>query len=156
MGGRYSNFCNDNDNVQLMASSSQSCRFVFFLGAGGGDTSGCCPTPSLLPSSTVVVVAVAVTPSTGRLTRLRPSSSVAPAELSAMLGGALVDMRRDEARTAEPRICWISSVMRSVFMASRMLAVAVGSSASTVNVQSSWFCSKRRRRLAGVVRIAKI
>jgi hypothetical protein len=34
-------------------------------------------------------------------------------------------------------ICWISYVIFSVFIASRILVVAVGSSASTVNVQSS-------------------
>jgi hypothetical protein len=32
-------------------------------------------------------------------------------------------------------------------MASSMFSVAVGRIAKTVKVQSSWFCSKRRRRL---------
>ena len=36
-------------------------------------------------------------------------------------------------------ICWIWYVMASVFIASRMLVVTVGSSARTVKVQSSWF-----------------
>jgi hypothetical protein len=44
-------------------------------------------------------------------------------------------------------ICCMSYVIFSVFIASRMLVVAVGSRARTVNVQSSWFCSNRRRRL---------
>lgn len=39
----------------------------------------------------------------------------------------------------------------SVFMASRMAVVADGRRARTVNVQSSWFCSKRRRKLSDVL-----
>jgi hypothetical protein len=75
---------------------------------------------------------------------LRPSSSVAFA--SDMLGGLVEPMLRVLA-VADPLICWISYVIFSVFMVSRMWVVAVGSRARTVNVQSSWFCSKRRRRL---------
>ena len=53
---------------------------------------------------------------------------------------------------AEAFICWISRVIFSVFMASRILAVAVGRRARTVKVQSSWFCSKRRRRFSLAMR----
>ena len=76
---------------------------------------------------------------------LRPSSSVAFA--SDMLGGLIDPMLLAALAAAEPFICWISYVILSVFIASRMLVVAVGRSASTVKVQSSWFCSKRRRKL---------
>jgi hypothetical protein len=78
------------------------------------------------------------------LMMLRPSSSVAL--VSDMLGG-LVEPTLRILVAAEPLICWISREIFSVFIASRMFAVAVGSRARTVKVQSSWFCSKRRRRL---------
>jgi len=77
---------------------------------------------------------------------LLPSSSVV--WVSDMLGG--VDDPRlwsDLDVVDELFICCMSYVIFSVFMASRMFVVAVGSSARTVNVQSSWFCSNRRRRL---------
>ena len=74
---------------------------------------------------------------------LRLSSSVMV--VSAILGGAAEES--PPRGPLAPFICCISSVMFSVFMLSRMFAVAVGRRASTVNVQSSWFCSKRRRRL---------
>ena len=84
----------------------------------------------------------------GRLTMLRPSSSVV--WVSAILGGVeeepMLWMDLD-AVDEVLFICCMSYVIFSVFMASRMFVVAVGSRASTVKVQSSWFCSKRRRRL---------
>lgn len=78
------------------------------------------------------------------LMMLRPSSSVAFA--SDMLGG-LVDPMLRALAAAEPLICWISNVIFSVSMASRMFVVAVGRRARTVKVQSSWFCSNLRRKL---------
>lgn len=53
---------------------------------------------------------------------------------------------------AVPFICWISKVIFSVLSSSRIFVVAVGSRASTVNVQSSWFCSNLLRRLEEVER----
>lgn len=76
---------------------------------------------------------------------LRPSSSTVFASDNAV--GGLRDPMLFVFAVADPFICWISYVIFSVFMASRMLVVAVGSSASTVKVQSSWFCSNRRRKL---------
>ena len=69
--------------------------------------------------------------------------------VSAMLGGLAIESAPLPLLMllAEPFICWISYVIFSVFMVSRMLVVAVGRRARTVKVQSSWFCSKRRRRL---------
>lgn len=81
------------------------------------------------------------------LTMLRPSSSVA--FVSDMLGGLIEPMLFAAFADVVLFICWISYVILSVFIASRMLVVAVGSNARTVNVQSSWFCSKRRRKLLG-------
>lgn len=43
--------------------------------------------------------------------------------------------------------CCSSKVILSVCNSPIILSVAVGSKASTVKVQSSWFCSNRRRRL---------
>jgi hypothetical protein len=60
---------------------------------------------------------------------LRPSSSVAFA--SDMVGG-LVDPMLRVLAAAEPFTCWISSDIFSVFIASRMLLVAVGRRARTV------------------------
>lgn len=76
------------------------------------------------------------------LNMLLPSSSVSAERL-----GGLVDPMLFVLATAEPFICWISYVILSVFIASRMFVVAVGRRARTVKVQSSWFCSNRRRRL---------
>lgn len=70
-----------------------------------------------------------------RLAILLPSSSVMV--VSAMLGGAGDDDSPLRTLLGVPFICWISSVMFSVFMASRMLVVDVGSRARTVNAQSS-------------------
>ena len=84
---------------------------------------------------------------------LRPSSSVA--FVSDRLGG-LVDPMLRVLATAEPLACWISYVIFSVFMASRIWAVAVGRRARTVKVQSSWFCSKRRRKLLAACLVSKL
>jgi hypothetical protein len=75
-----------------------------------------------------------------------PSSSVIV--VSAILGGVATDSVVRIPLVAL-FICWISSVMFSVFIVSRIFVVAVGSKARTVNVQSSWFCSNRRRKLRG-------
>jgi hypothetical protein len=69
-----------------------------------------------------------------KLTTLLPSSSVKV--VSAILGGVAEDSPLLADRAA-PFICWISSVIFSVFIVSTILVVAVGSSAMTVNVQSS-------------------
>lgn len=65
---------------------------------------------------------------------LFPSSSVIV--VSAMLGGAAADSLL-RTPLAALFICWISRVMFSVFIASRMFVVAAGRRARTVNVQSS-------------------
>jgi hypothetical protein len=79
--------------------------------------------------------------------RLFPSSSVRL--VSVMLGGlATAAADAAPAPAFAPFIFWISKVMASVFIASTMFFVAVGKRASTVYVQSSWFCSNRRRRLS--------
>lgn len=70
-----------------------------------------------------------------KLTRLRPSSSVAL--VSARLGGLAEPMLLADTPFVPvvpplPFICWIMYVIFSVFIASSMFAVAVGSSASTV------------------------
>lgn len=82
----------------------------------------------------------------GMLIMLLPSSSVVC--VSDMLGGVEDPMLWIDLDVAEELfICCMSYVIFSVFIASRMLVVAVGRRARTVNVQSSWFCSNRRRRL---------
>lgn len=77
---------------------------------------------------------------------LLPSSSVMV--VSAMLGGLVVDSEAPAlGPLAEPLICCISYVICSVFISFKTLLATVGRRASTVNVQSSWFCSNRRRKL---------
>lgn len=117
---------------QLIVRSSQSCLFVLrgFCGVWP---------PSCVPSSVTETgggtIWLAWTPlSLCRLAMLLLSSSVKV--VSAMLGGA-ADDSPPRTLLAAPFICWISSVMFSVFIISRMFAVAVGSRARTVNVQSS-------------------
>lgn len=90
------------------------------MGAGGTD-SWVVWTPASLCTLTVMM--------------LRPSSSVAAA--SEAVGGLRDPMLLTDLAVPDPFICWISYVIFSVFIASRMLVVAVGSSASTVKVQSS-------------------
>jgi hypothetical protein len=132
-----------------MVKSSHSCLFVF-RGFGGADA---CGASVLSPGAGDAVGGIdawlactALSAWLGKLTMLRPSSSVVC--VSDMLGG-LVDpmLLTDLDGAAELFICCISYVIFSVFIASRMFVVAVGSRARTVNVQSSWFCSNRRRRL---------
>lgn len=65
---------------------------------------------------------------------LFPSSSVNV--VSAMLGGG-ADSGPPFFIALVAFICWISNVICSVFMASRMAVVAEGRRARTVNVQSS-------------------
>jgi hypothetical protein len=76
---------------------------------------------------------------------LRPSSSV----VSATLGGAEVPISLGPTlRANRSAFCRCSSSSTcSTGIASSMFSVAVGRIARTVKVQSSWFCSKRRRRL---------
>lgn len=55
-------------------------------------------------------------------------------------------------RDSRSAFCFCSSSNTcSAGTASRRFSVAVGRMASTVKVQSSWFCSKRRRRLNRIV-----
>lgn len=82
----------------------------------------------------------------GKLIMLLPSSSVVC--VSDMLGGVEDPTLWIDLEVAEELfICCMSYVIFSVFIASRMFVVAVGRRARTVKVQSSWFCSNRRRRL---------
>lgn len=77
---------------------------------------------------------------------LLPSSSVMPIVSGRLIESALpllIDLA-----PLPPLSCWISRVIFSTSRASRILVAAVGSRASTVYVQSSWFCWKRRRRLS--------
>lgn len=135
--------------LQLIVKSSHSCLFVLldFCAVVVVSVVVVCP-PSCMLSPTAEgggsATRLACTPlSLCKLTVLLPSSSVRV--VSAMLGGVAEGSTVLAALT--PFICWISKVIFSVFIVSSRFVVAVGNRASTVNVQSSWFCSKRRRRL---------
>ena len=127
-----------------MVRSSQSCLLVL---------RDLCAPPSCWPASPDAANGdgattwLAWTPlSLCKLAMLLPSSSVMV--VSAMLGGLAVDSVLPALMPlVTPLICWISYVICSVLSAARTFVVAVGRRASTVKVQSSWFCSKRRRRL---------
>lgn len=84
-------------------------------------------------------------PSLWKLVRLLPSSSVT-------LGGT--EDAISEVATLLANLsalcCCSSFTICSTGIASKMLSVAVGRMASTVKLQSSWFCSNRRRRLVNV------
>jgi hypothetical protein len=68
------------------------------------------------------------------------SATLGGAELAISLGPTLRDKRSAFCLCSSSSTC-------STGMASSMFSVAVGRMARTVKVQSSWFCSKRRRRL---------
>lgn len=134
---------------QLILRSSQSCLLVFrdFLGASCWGTSPPADSPSATdgrgPGARKLGYAPPSLCTLNPLIILRPSSSIVPT--SDMVGARELMLFF---LLAGLFICWISYVILSVLRASRMLVVAVGRRARTVKVQSSWFCSKRRRKLS--------
>lgn len=129
-----------------MVKSSHNCRLVLldFCVLAGTWPPSCVPSVVDVAEGEGSAIWLACTPlSLCKLTVLLPSSSVRV--VSAILGGVAVDSALLAFLT--PFICCISKVIFSVFMDSSTLVVAVGNKAKTVNVQSSWFCSKRLRRL---------
>src|SRR3569833_3626715 len=129
---------------QLMVRSSHSCLLVFRFWAVVWPPS-CGPSPAADGLGTAI--RLAWTPlSRCMLAMLRPSSSVMV--VSAMLGGLAESPLSLLTEFSPPAfMCWSSYVIFSVSMASSILEVTVGRRARTVKLQSSWFCSKRRRRL---------
>lgn len=119
---------------------------LLFLGFGGASDDA----PSLFPSPLLLLSTIwlaCTMLSLWKLFKLRPSSSAALGASE----GASVDAISDGAtlRCRRSAFCFCSSLnVCSTGRAWRMLSVAVGRMARTVNVQSSWFCSKRRRRLS--------
>ena len=130
-------------HIQLIFISLQSCALLFlvFFSSPG---SGLRPLGPVLISPSVAIWLAWMKLSVWRL-ELRASSSV----VSATLGGAeLAISLGPTLRDKRSAFCLCSSSSTcSTGMASSMFSVAVGKMARTVKVQSSWFCSKRRRRL---------
>ena len=87
-----------------------------------------------------------------KLERLRPSSSVVLGDLDDA-DGTKSDCEPAVRPSRSAFCCWSSCVIFSTGRASRMFSAAVGRRARTVKVQSSWFCSNRRRRLIRRVRM---
>jgi hypothetical protein len=131
------------EHIQLIFISLHSCALLFLdllSSRGSGLPSA---GPVLLPPSVAIWLAW-MKLSVCRLELLASSSVV-----SATLGGAVLAISLGPTlRDKRSAFCLCSSSSTcSTGMASSMFSVAVGRMARTVKVQSSWFCSKRRRRL---------
>lgn len=130
-------------HVQLIFISFHSCAFVFlgFLSALASGPPSAGPAASWSP---VAIWLAWMKLSVWRLELLASSSAVSAtlggAELAISLGPTLLANRSAFCFCSSSKTC-------STGMASSMFSVAVGRIARTVKVQSSWFCSKRRRRL---------
>ena len=130
-------------HIQLIFISLHSCALLFLLFFSSLASEAPSTGPVLLSPSVPIWLAwmklsvwkVELLPSSSAV-----SATLGGAELAISLGPTLLANRSAFCRCNSSSTC-------STGMASRMFSVAVGRMARTVKVQSSWFCSKRHRKL---------
>ena len=125
-------------DIQLTLSSFHSCVLLFFRGV-----------PS--PATESPIWLVCTYPWLRRLDKLFPSSSTV-LRGSELISDPAASPPFNCLANLSARFCCNSFVSSSTGRAPSIFSVAVGSKASTVKVQSVWFCSNRRRRLGIIVR----